>query len=472
MDAIKLIFAKKPRKGESCFIKVAGDKLELLDSSDDLVASIDCAEALMRIQLPSFWTSRYIVIEDDEETFCFEPKPKAVERVRSLIKRLKSEGHTSGMAEATHRTGMWNLLLGAGLMVFGIILSVISYTLAAPGGTYLVMTGLITGGIILVVKGINYLSTADNLRRKMEKRDSLQSIACTTCRAPMRVQSQHAGKMVVCPSCQSSVRVPAFNTDDEDRFSEKRKPQNIPIGAIAIGGAVILIILIGLAWYLSGDNNPNVVLPAKPFQLPPHMQANNKAGNASQPANSPESGIHTEHEMEDPQLGAQRPFAVDPGLLRKSGSVYLGDLTEFAFKKGADDWTFSKHGKLHKPFGKADILVNGKPVKEGLSMHPPHSGYTRVAYVIGRSAQKLIGSVGMSEDEPHFKPQPTRFVIMGDGKLLWRSKSIAGFGMQDAFNLKISNVDLLELRIYSETFNITGSHAVWIDPQVDLPKIQ
>lgn len=477
MDSIKLIFAKKPRQGEVCYLKPLGEELALLDASDKLVARINRDEAMLRIHLPSFWSSRYIVIDgDDGNVICFEPKPKAIEKLQAMFEGMASAEQSGGMAQACYRSGMRDLLIGGGSLVLGIILSVISFNLAAPGGSYWVMTGLIGVGIIEILRGISNLTKSDNLRRMASSQESYFTIACSVCRAPMRVNSKHAGQRVICPQCKTSLLVPG-EPDDEDndsrRTRRKRKKVDVPVWVYVASGALVLVLFVGIVWYFSGDNSGKVVMSTTPFTMPPRNQPNEKqSGKESRPGNNPEAGIHPENEIVDAQLDGKRPFPVDPVLKEKSGAIYLGDMNEFADKEGADGWSFGKHGKLKKNSNRADIIVNGKPVKEGLGMHPPHVGFARVAYVLGKNGNRIIGSVGMGEDQPHFTPQPTRFVILGDGKRLWRSKSISGFGLQEAFDVDISNVDILELRVYSETFNITGSHAVWIDPQVILKEVR
>jgi hypothetical protein len=161
------------------------------------------------------------------------------------------------------------------------------------------------------------------------------------------------------------------------------------------------------------------------------------------------------------------PAALHPQLRQPGGVVYLSDLQEFAWKPGASGWAFGKAGRLGAPGrSRGVILYDRTTAAKGLSMHPPHIGYTRVCYYLGRRAQSLRAAVCISNDDRRTPPNPTRFVILGDGKLLWRSPSIRHFGDMNRFTLDISQVNVLELRTYVESGNCTGSHAAWLDPYV------
>jgi hypothetical protein len=187
------------------------------------------------------------------------------------------------------------------------------------------------------------------------------------------------------------------------------------------------------------------------------------------PAAPPEAIARTLPENEIEDTPREKPFAVDPQLAKAVDKVFLSDLQEFAWKPGPGGWTFGKNGQLGSTWAPGGrILVKGAVVEKGLSMHPPDRGYTRVCYAVGRRAKSLHGAAAISEDEAGSKPPPTRFVILGDGKFLWRSGSIRAFQVTEAFNLDVSAVDLLELRTYVEADNF-GAHAAWVDPYL-VPK--
>jgi hypothetical protein len=164
------------------------------------------------------------------------------------------------------------------------------------------------------------------------------------------------------------------------------------------------------------------------------------------------------------------PATADARLSAAGARVYLCDLQEFAWKPGAPGWTFGKGGDLGMPGEARRISFHGKPPAMALSMHPPGTGYTRVCYYLGRHAQAFHGRTCLSDDDKPTKPKPTRFVVLGDGKLLWRSISSQDSNSASVIALDVSQVNILELRTYVEAGDSTGSHAVWFDPYVVVKK--
>jgi eukaryotic-like serine/threonine-protein kinase len=170
------------------------------------------------------------------------------------------------------------------------------------------------------------------------------------------------------------------------------------------------------------------------------------------------------HEKPD---AAAKPVAVDPQLaLQAPGSkVFLSDLQEFATKGSPLDWKFAKNGRLGDP-GNSVIEIRGKLYPKGLGTHPPFGTYTRVCYALGKKAAALHGAVALNDRKDIWNPQPTRFVVLADGKVRWRSQTMNTRGLPEAFHLDVRGVDVLELRVYCERPTSTGSHAVWLDPYV------
>jgi NPCBM/NEW2 domain len=175
------------------------------------------------------------------------------------------------------------------------------------------------------------------------------------------------------------------------------------------------------------------------------------------------------HEQPDPP--AKIPFAVDPKLLEGNGKVYLSDLKEFAWKQGWGGWGFGKNGKTSATpgwgrAGDVDELVRVKRAlyPKALAMQPIPTAYTRVCYALGRKARELSGAVAFLDRD--LGVSPVRFVVLGDGKMLWRSPVIRARGVVETFSVDAAGVDMLELRVYVQRGDGGGTQAVWLDPYV------
>jgi serine/threonine-protein kinase len=167
----------------------------------------------------------------------------------------------------------------------------------------------------------------------------------------------------------------------------------------------------------------------------------------------------------DPYLSYLAAAPGNPGVVKKG---HLNDMQDFAFKAGDFWWEFGKDGHLGDKgnFNKTMIQVKDVASGKGLGMYPPPKGYTRVCYVLGKAAKSLHGAVAISEFNGGPPPAPTRFAVLGDGKVLWRSKVIATRGVPEKFTINVRQVDVLELRVYTEDGSNRGAHAAWLNPYV------
>jgi hypothetical protein len=101
-------------------------------------------------------------------------------------------------------------------------------------------------------------------------------------------------------------------------------------------------------------------------------------------------------------------------------------------------------------------------------MHPPAADYVGVSFVLGKKTSQLSGGVGISKDDPVQPPREHHFQLLGDGKPLWKSKTMTGFDTQEMFEVDVSAVEVLELRVYCEKPDATCMHAAWINPMLRL----
>ncbi|MCI0640588.1 MAG: protein kinase [Gemmataceae bacterium] len=233
--------------------------------------------------------------------------------------------------------------------------------------------------------------------------------------------------------------------------AETRAQLRLPIVLGIAGAAVLLIVL--LIVMLQGQGNLDANPSAKDKPKRPAVQVD-------PPKILAEVGPH---EKPDP---SDKPFDFDPRLQSPSadGKVYLTDLHGFAQKGSPDGWKFGKNGRLGDE--QNTVIQLGKEVYlKGLGTHPPFWTYFRVCYALGKKASSFHGAVGLA-DHKGWGPHPTRFSILGDDKVRWRSQLFKERSVSEAFNLDVKDVNVLELRVYCETAFSHGSHAVWLDPYV------
>jgi NPCBM/NEW2 domain/WD domain, G-beta repeat len=206
---------------------------------------------------------------------------------------------------------------------------------------------------------------------------------------------------------------------------------------------------------------PKRIVPPRgtrpPLQPPEKSEPPRDDAEPLQPANK--------NELADPAV-LLTPLPADPKLRRIGESVYLADMTELAWIQGPPGWLLGKNGALGAITSNEFVVVDKNTPLHALSMAPPTLGFTRVCYSVGKRAKTFEGSAAISEHAPGINPEPVRFVILGDGKLLWRSHSIKAHGVKEDFSLDVSAVSILELRVYTETKLNNGAFAVWVDPQL------
>lgn len=171
MATVALTNALKPHLGEVWHLEQQKKGL-LLRSGEEVITTIKNGEASLRIQFPSFWASRaFLVIHGDGgEFFCFEPKKPEMAKVRELIEDCLDEAPRAAAA-AMDRKANRDLLIGGGSLLLGLVITVATFALAAPGGTFVVMTGLLVIGAIEIVRGIYWKGQAGKRRALIEQQE-------------------------------------------------------------------------------------------------------------------------------------------------------------------------------------------------------------------------------------------------------------------------------------------------------------
>ncbi|MCK6474126.1 MAG: protein kinase [Planctomycetes bacterium] len=146
----------------------------------------------------------------------------------------------------------------------------------------------------------------------------------------------------------------------------------------------------------------------------------------------------------------------------KDKEAYLADLQEI--DPQVDRGTFGKKKELG--IGNKHIRVDERDYENGLGMHPPKSGAATVRYELGGAYRALSGAAGLNDTSKKGSKSPLTFMILGDGKVLWKSPKIQQRGERYTFRVEVPGVKMLELSVDCPGDN-GGAHAVWLDPKLE-----
>jgi hypothetical protein len=74
--------------------------------------------------------------------------------------------------------------------------------------------------------------------------------------------------------------------------------------------------------------------------------------------------------------------------------------------------------------------------------------------------------LGVANSKENMGKGSVRFVIKGDGKVLWQSKRISGGSRAILTELELTGIQVLELAVEDMGDGISGDHAVWAEPTI------
>jgi hypothetical protein len=160
------------------------------------------------------------------------------------------------------------------------------------------------------------------------------------------------------------------------------------------------------------------------------------------------------------RLALDNPLPAAGKIFESQPRVFLSDLEEFDVKSGL--WPFTNKGRLGDPDDNI-ILINGYKSPKGLSMHPPEQDYSAASYRLGKQASLFRAEVALNDSSTPLSAAV--FEVWGDGKRLWKSKSINQLMYSQRCRVDVSKVDVMELRV-SSTGSPLGLHAVWYEPRL------
>lgn len=162
---------------------------------------------------------------------------------------------------------------------------------------------------------------------------------------------------------------------------------------------------------------------------------------------------------DEPLLEAARTL-VTPQKLgeKKLPTDFEGD----AFPISNAKWSEARVGWLRPtvnrlPNDSLALFVGGQLFARGIYAHAP----SRYVYELGGKWKHLRGQAGLADGNEG----SVIFVIEGDGKELWRSKTVTGATLPE-FALDVSDVKQLTLRVDDAGDGTRSDWGVWVDPQL------
>lgn len=161
-EGIALRCAEGRHRGRVWRLQDTPEALVLVNHKGQVVASIEPAEAGLRIRLPSFWQSiaNIVILDESEEVVgAFEPKPRTVARVKALIEGAHGQASPAAASKMREKA-FWSLIVGIVLLGLGLVITLATFVLAGPGGTFVVTTGLIGVGLAGIARYFYWTSQA------------------------------------------------------------------------------------------------------------------------------------------------------------------------------------------------------------------------------------------------------------------------------------------------------------------------
>lgn len=131
-------------------------------------------------------------------------------------------------------------------------------------------------------------------------------------------------------------------------------------------------------------------------------------------------------------------------------------LTDAKWKSAQVGWRRPAVNRL--PNETVALFVGGQLFARGIYGHAP----SRYDYDLGGKWKRLRGKAGLADGNDG----SVVFVIEGDGRELWRSKRIANSSLP-AFDVDVSDVQQLSLRVEDAGNGNRGDWGVWVEPKLE-----
>jgi hypothetical protein len=145
--------------------------------------------------------------------------------------------------------------------------------------------------------------------------------------------------------------------------------------------------------------------------------------------------------------------------------VYLDDLTEAAVEVG-----FGSLGKHGSDGAGSEVKFGGEICTHSLFVHAKESGAAFVTYRLGKKYDTFQATAGLRESSTGQRSEtftPMTFSVIGDKKVLWKSRAIQRHGDGQPCSVSVRGVDVLTLQVDCPGPSGEG-WSIWVDPRVTL----
>jgi hypothetical protein len=162
------------------------------------------------------------------------------------------------------------------------------------------------------------------------------------------------------------------------------------------------------------------------------------------------------------EYGRTRGFRnVTTGPKKDNRFVYLDDIQEEDSSVGYGNvGKKGSHG-----YGDAVIAVKGRKAAHALSLHPPRNGSSFISYRLDGNYRVFTVEAAISDSARGGSQSPLTFRIVGDGRMLWKSRAIKNKGQSERCEVKIGGIKELRLIVDCPGAN-AFAFAVWVDPRL------
>src|SRR2546428_11899077 len=118
---------------------------------------------------------------------------------------------------------------------------------------------------------------------------------------------------------------------------------------------------------------------------------------------------------------------------------------------------------------KADLGVLGKPISIGGKQFTRGVGThaeSKLRVDLGRKASRFFAQVGVDDDAGG--QGSVEFIVIGDGKVLWRSGLLAGGEAAMPVDVNVGGVRVLALRVTDGGDGAGSDHADWAEAGIEM----